>query len=222
MIFIFDLDDTLYSERRYIESGFLAVARWLENSFGWPSNETFQDMILALEKDGRGRIFNKILEQRGVMTKRIVNTCIKMYRHHAPDISLEESTKNILSSIPKPLYLVTDGHKVVQQNKIISLGIEKYFKKVFITYRYGINKAKPSTYCFELIRRLEKCDWGDMLYIGDNPEKDFVNLNPLGVRTIRVLTGGYSCVQAKQGFDALHSVESFCKLPELLQESGYV
>ena len=120
MIFIFDLDDTLYSERRYIESGFLAVARWLENSFGWPSNETFQDMILALEKDGRGRIFNKILEQRGVMTKRIVNTCIKMYRHHAPDISLEESTKNILSSIPKPLYLVTDGHKVVQQNKILA------------------------------------------------------------------------------------------------------
>ena len=30
-----------------------------------------------------------------------------------------------------------------------------------------------------------------MVYVGDDPNKDFVNLNPLGMKTVRVLTGRF-------------------------------
>jgi putative hydrolase of the HAD superfamily len=115
-------------------------------------------------------------------------------------------------------YLVTDGHKTVQQNKIRALRIENCFKRIFITHRYGIRYAKPSIYCFKLIRRIERCNWSDMIYIGDDPAKDFVNLTPLGVRTIRVLTGGQRDVKAKPGFEAAYVISSFRELPALLEK----
>ena len=41
-----------------------------------------------------------------------------------------------------------------------------------------------------------------MVYVGDNPAKDFVNLIPLGMKTVRVLTGHHKDVVARPGFDA--------------------
>lgn len=108
----------------------------------------------------------------------------------------------LLQQLPKPLYLVTDGNKIVQQNKVEALGIAHYFKRIFITHRFGIKHAKPSTYCFELIRKAEKCEWQNMVYVGDNPVKDFVNLNRLGAHTVRVLTGAHRNINTLAEFDA--------------------
>jgi putative hydrolase of the HAD superfamily len=57
-----------------------------------------------------------------------------------------------------------------------------------------------------------------MFYVGDNPEKDFVNLNPLGVNTVRVTTGAYANAKAKPGFDAKHVISSLDELSTLLKE----
>ena len=74
--------------------------------------------------------------------------------------------KDIISSSLYPQYIVTDGNKLVQKNKTSSLGIESYFKKIFYTHAYGIHNRKPSTYCFEKIKKIEKCAWNQMIYIG--------------------------------------------------------
>jgi putative hydrolase of the HAD superfamily len=65
---------------------------------------------------------------------------------------------------------------------------------------------------------MENCEWSDMTYIGDNPNKDFVNLTPLGVRTIRVLTGEHRDIKAKPGFEAAHVIASLNELPPLLEK----
>ena len=101
-----------------------------------------------------------------------------------------------------PLYLVTDGHKIVQHLKVRSLGLERRFKRIFITHRFGKKYAKPSTYCFEKIKNSESCDWHEMMYIGDDPAKDFVNLKPLGIRTVRVLTGAHKDANYGEAFEA--------------------
>lgn len=85
-----------------------------------------------------------------------------------------------------PLYIVTDGNKIVQNNKIEALNLRKHIKKDFITHRFGKKHSKPSTYCFEKIRKLENVNPEDIVYIGDNPNKDFVNIKELGFRTIRI------------------------------------
>ena len=57
---------------------------------------------------------------------------------------------------------------------------------------------------------------GDMVYVGDNPAKDFVSLTPLGVLTVRVLTGSHSETRAHSGHDALFAMPDLDALPGVL------
>ena len=93
---------------------------------------------------------------------------------------------------PRPLYLVTDGHKVVQQNKVDALGLAPYFRHAYLTHRYGIHHRKPSIRVFELMMRRERCAPRDIVYVGDDPSKDFRGIRPLGVHTLRVRTGRHA------------------------------
>ena len=56
-----------------------------------------------------------------------------------------------------------------------------------------------------------------MIYVGDNPAKDFVNLTPLGVQTVRVVTGEHAQIKAKPGYEAMYRIASIGELPQLLQ-----
>jgi putative hydrolase of the HAD superfamily len=218
MIPIFDLDDTLYPERTYVESGFFAVALMLEQRFGWSAKESYAHMLDTLAAEGRGEVFNRLLAAKGALNYSRVRDCILTYRHHKPIIQLNPIASSVLSDLNVRPYLITDGHKVVQQKKVEALGLEAQFKKIYITHRYGIKNAKPSIHCFELIKKREKCEWSDMFYVGDNPAKDFVNLNPLGVHTIRVATGEHSKAIAQPGFDAIYKINTLEQLESVLKE----
>lgn len=207
MILIFDLDDTLYPERTFVESGLWAVAQFGHERFGWEPKASYHFMITELDRRGRGAIFDRWLSSHGKYSQRMVRTSVATYRRHKPQLSLYPEAKTLLSRLRnQPLYLVTDGHKGVQQSKIDALGISPLFRKTLITRRYGIRHEKPSPYCFERIREWEGCNWSEMAYIGDNPAKDFVSLNKLGMRTVRVLTGMHRLVAARPGYDAQVSV----------------
>ena len=215
-VLIFDLDDTLYPEISYVHSGFAAVAEGLMKIYGWDANNSFSYMKDVLSNQGRGKVFNALLDSHGVLTNKAVRQCVSLYRHHQPSIELSPEAKTFLSLYPIKPYLVTDGHKVVQSKKVEALGIASSFKKIYITHRYGLNYAKPSPYCFDLIRRLELSDWPDLIYVGDNPAKDFVSLNSLGAITVRVLTGEHSKDAAKVGFDGQFKINSINDLLSLL------
>lgn len=219
MIPIFDLDDTLYPERTYVESGFLAVARWGEARFGWDEATSFDGMLNLLKRHGRGRVFDVWLEGQGVApTRRLVHEALRAYRRHEPDIALPQPHRALLQRLARraPLFLVTDGHKIVQAKKVAALGIAPLFAGIYITHRYGRAAAKPSPRCFELIQRRTKAAWSDLAYIGDNPAKDFVTLNRLGMPTIRVLTGRHANDPAPPGHEAAHRIAQLDHLEPLL------
>lgn len=88
--------------------------------------------------------------------------------------------------------------------------------KVYITHQYGLRYSKPAIYCFELIRAREGCEWNDLVYVGDNPAKDFVNLTPLGVHTIRVLTGEHNKAVARPGYEASYVIDNLDELHNCL------
>ena len=216
MILIFDLDDTLYPEISYVHSGFRAVANAMNSLHGWDELVSFQHMLDELRTHGRGAVFNSLLEAHGISSRKSVGACVALYRHHVPAITLAPEAIDFLNRWPTQPYLVTDGHKVAQSKKIKALGLYHRFKRIFITHRYGLRNAKPSPYCFDLIRRAEGCDWSDLVYVGDNPAKDFVSLNALGCTTIRVLTGEHRSVEAKPGHDGQHRIPSLRCLRKLL------
>lgn len=222
MVLIFDLDDTLYDERTYVESGLYAVAYFGEQKFGWPVKSSLLFMIETLDNMGRGAIFDLWLKEYGAFSKGLTTKCINVYRHHSPNLHLFKSATELLPCLKEhPLYIVTDGHKLVQEQKVKSLCLDAHFRHIFITHRYGLQNAKPSTYCFELIKHREKCNWKDMLYVGDNPSKDFVNLNKLKMRTVRVLTGCHRNIQADDGYDAQFTIPDLTHFSALLQSLNH-
>lgn len=214
MTLVFDLDDTLYLESQFVQSGFRAVADELQYKHGWNHSVLMSEMNNTLRLEGRGKIFNILLASRGALTKKAARECIYTYRNHKPNITLGHEAKTFLENWAHNLYLVTDGHKFVQHRKIEALGLQQYFTKIYITHRYGIRYAKPSTYCFEQIARLERCTIDKLIYVGDNPAKDFVGLNRLGATTVRVLTGAHANVRARPGYDARFHIETLAELNE--------
>ena len=219
MVLIFDLDDTLYDESTYVESGFRAVAERFERERGWNARESLATMLRILARDGRGAVFDRWLESYGARTASLVSTCVRVYRHHRPSIRLRAGVDELLERLGRShrLYVVTDGHKVAQARKVEALGLDAWIEKAYITHRYGVRNAKPSTHCFELIRRRERCAWSEMVYVGDDPAKDFVNLNPLGVHTVRVRTGRHASVRAAPGYDARHTIPDVDHIEALLE-----
>lgn len=212
MILIFDLDDTLYDELTYVRSGFQAVADWGARRYGLDAEASYARLTSLLEHEGRGRIFDHWLDGRGS-----VREAVRVYRHHTPSITIWEAALRTLAQLRDlPLYLVTDGHKIVQANKLAALGLGHMFRHAYLTHRYGVAHAKPDLRCFDLIRRRERCTWEELVYVGDNPAKDFVNLNTRGSVTVRVLTGQHRLVKAKPDFDARHTIPDLDALPLLL------
>lgn len=218
MILIFDLDDTLYNEMDFVKSGLTAVAKYGDENFGWCAKHSLNYMLEVLLNEGRGHIFDRWLSDHNMLSKRRITECLNIYRQHKPTIKIYPEASFSLEKYKKTksLYLVTDGHKIVQKNKIEALQLSSYFKRTFITHRFGIRHAKPSAYCFELIRKAENADWHDIVYVGDNPAKDFVNLNTLGALTVRVKTGCYKDAVARTGFDAQFTITDLTMLPDIL------
>lgn len=215
MVLVFDLDDTLYDEITFVHSGFKAVANFLNQRYGINTFESYQFMISDLARNGRGQVFNNVLREYNLENKGNIMKCLTVYRVHLPDITLSADANtclNCFASLNK--YIVTDGNKVVQHNKIKALGLYSRVKKCFITHRYGVVHSKPSPYCFLKICEIEKTATSKVVYIGDNPKKDFVNIKPLGFKTIRILKGEYKNLQVDKKYDAEYKIKSLEEINE--------
>jgi len=220
MVLVFDLDDTLYDETGYVMSGFKAVADFADRTWRIPSADSFTFMERIFKETGRGNVFDKMLKKYNKYSKSNVSRCLSVYRSHEPAIHLlPDATRCLKRFGHLPLYVVTDGNKIVQHKKIKALGLETMVKKAFITYRHGVKNSKPSPYCFLKISNLEKTEPESIFYIGDNPNKDFIGIKPLGFKTIRILRGEHKGVRLKVEHDAHKEILSLDEItPELLKE----
>lgn len=212
IVIAFDLDDTLYDESAFVRSGFSAVADYLQGCFSIPSKDSLAFMLEKLP-DGRGRIFDDLLMINGILSEKNVKRCLSVYRSHAPQINLYEEAADCLDRFRKhPIYIVSDGNKIVQHNKLKALGLYDRVKFCYLTHRYGKDKAKPSPYCFFKICEREGVEPCSVIYVGDDPNKDFVGIKPFGFRTVRVLKGRFGEVERSREFEAEHKINSLVDL----------
>lgn len=214
MIYVFDLDDTLYYEQTYVDSGFCAVDKFLETNFGIKNSYTKMKEIL--QEQGRGKVFDTILREYNIYSKSNVKRCLSTYRLHKPKISLADDAKILLEKLKnEKKYIITDGNKIVQNLKIEALGLREIMQKCYITHRYGKKHAKPAPYCFELIRKRENVTAQEIIYIGDNPRKDFVEIKKLGYRTARIYRGMFVDLNLDKEFEAEFKLKTLLDLLEI-------
>lgn len=214
MVLVFDLDDTLYDELTYVRSGFRAVAAFLQAQYGIAAATCYVDMVARLAS-GRGRIFDAMLQRFGCYSKHSVRRCLSVYRGHKPDIHLYPEAEACLHRLRHlPIYIVTDGNKLVQKSKLEALGLFSRVNHCFITHCYGVKNAKPSPYCFWKICRREKVLPQRVVYVADNPHKDFIGIKPHGFKTVRVMQGQHKEVVLDQAHEAEWRIESLAELDE--------
>lgn len=65
-----------------------------------------------------------------------------------------------------------------------------YFDEVIITEELGRKYWKPHPKAFEIMREKLDVEFNEMVYIGDNPEKDFYIGKKYPITTVRVLREG--------------------------------
>lgn len=211
-VIVFDLDDTLYEEIDFVKSGFDKVSKFLFKNYHISKDECYQNMINELGK-GRGKIFDNTLKKYNIFTQKLLRQCISIYRLHKPKICLFDDAEKCLKQFNTfPMYIVTDGNKIVQKNKLQALKLEKIVKFSFITSNYGLKNSKPSTYCFLKICKLENTSPENIVYIGDDPSKDFVEIKKIGFKTIRVLTGKFKNKKYSNYYDADLTIKSLKEL----------
>ena len=213
MILVFDLDDTLYSEQTFVISGFKKVAEIISPSCKQPEEKICQELIDELYASGRGKIFDTVLSRYGIFSRALLDQCIFEYQNHLPEISLFPGAMHMIKHAQMfSKYIVTDGNPTTQNNKVDALGIRNYFCEVFPTWSYGLEFAKPSLAIFQKIIDLENSTFENLVYVGDDPHKDFVSLNKVGAVTVRVLTGRYASITASADYDAQITIENISKL----------
>ena len=185
-VFVFDLDDTLYTERDFEKSGIEFVYK------NFNIKHIKLESILNKRKNWIEQI---IIGSNNQITLQMV---LDIYRNHFPTIPLYKDAKVFLEKLlsqGSEMSLITDGRSITQRNKLKALGIDSYFKNIIISEE--INSEKPSEYNFRMV--MNNKDSENYIYIADNPNKDFVTPNKLGWTTICLLDRGQNV--HKQNFD---------------------
>lgn len=220
MIICFDLDDTLYPEIKYVRSGFIAIGVYLnEKRIIAKSPEQIADSLFqTMNQQGRGKVIDTYLKMQGAYSKALVKACVSIYRKHLPDIKLSDEVISCLEALTAhfSLYLVTDGNLTAQRQKIKALNLHRYFKKTIPTHQYGVRCAKPSVCVFQKICSWEGREFTDIVYVGDNPNKDFVNLKKMGSTTIRINQGMFRDLNLSKEFMAHHEISNFIEINQYI------
>ena len=136
---VFDLDDTLISERDYIKSGFKYVSKIISDRYKLDNNEVYE-VMRELFKESSKNVFNRVLDNFNIKYKKEeVLYLVKEYREHKPNI---EFYKDVIPTINKlrnngyKLGIITDGYKETQNKKIDVLFIMAY---IYIGRIYQLN-----------------------------------------------------------------------------------
>ena len=150
----------------------------------------FEEVCLDLLDAGRrGRIFDEALGRLGLRSQNsFVAELVDTYRNHRPNIALAPDAKRYLDARPALCRgaLVTDGPARTQEAKIRALGLDAALDCIVCTDRLGPGCGKPHPRAFEVVEVWAEAYGAPLVYVSDNPLKDFVTPKARGWRTVQI------------------------------------
>lgn len=186
---VFDLDDTLYPERQFVDGGLAAVAVYLAGKCNLSTQQVLCDMVELFDAGQRGAIFQTVLKNRNVdFDQALIDQAVQVYRQHRPELTLFDDAARALKALGrlKKLAILTDGYLQVQSSKAQALGLDKLVDQIVYTDTWGAQDWKPSPRGFLFLQNHFSVPPERCIYIADNVRKDFVGPNQLGWQTLIV------------------------------------
>jgi putative hydrolase of the HAD superfamily len=145
---LFDLDDTLYAERRFVLSGYAAVAAHAEASLGLDRRQVFAVLRDALRRRARPVAFQLACERFRV-DPAVVPLWREILRTHAPRLRLPVASRAVLEAM-RPrwrLGILTNGLPAVQRRKVHALGVDRQVDCVVYAAEHGgVGKPRPEPF----------------------------------------------------------------------------
>jgi len=188
---LFDLDDTLYEQRQWLDGAWQAVA---DRAARWGVDPAALDRALqhvaALGSD-RGGVIDTALHLVG-RDDVPVPPLLESFREHTPaHLDPYPGVRQLLEQLAAqvPLGLVSDGEPAGQQAKLDALDLASSFTTVVLSDTLGREHRKPDPLPF----RVAVCNLDvtptRAIYIGDRPSKDVAGAVAAGLAAVRVRTG---------------------------------
>lgn len=111
-----------------------------------------------------------------------------LYRSHKPEIHLYEGVLELIKYLKNngiKVGIITDGRPEGQRNKIAALGLDKLIEDIIITDELGgLQFRKPNDIAFRIMQCRWRIPYEQLIYVGDNPKKDFQAVRQLGMEGI--------------------------------------
>lgn len=186
--FLVDLDDTLFSELDYVDSGYRAVSSKIAAEVSTNADDVLLRLRYELRKFGRVGVFDRVLSHFK-NAKMDVSALVAAYRNHEPDIQFYPGARDALVRLRAlaPIAIVTDGNAAMQRRKIEALQLHSLVDT--IVYCWECQAPKPAILAYEIAAKQLGCEIKSGIVIGDDPLHDMAAAALIGVRSIRVRTG---------------------------------
>lgn len=225
----FDVDDTLYSTSAFAD---LARQRSIDAMLGAGlkvARETLErelQEVIAEFTSNYEHHYDKLLLRlppgalEGVNPAVVVAAGVVAYHEtKAGELKPYDDVLFALRRLSRTkliLGVITGGLAVKQAEKLIRLGVLRYFdpRAIFISDQVGFGKANPKLYqraCQET-----GVAPAEAMYVGDNPANDIDPPNSIGMLTVRVNRGGkYAGVASRT--PPTHEINDLGELLDLLR-----
>lgn len=212
---LFDLDDTLYSEREFAVSGYKAVAQAVAAMDSCDFAAVFDCMVYSMRTAGKRAVFSDLLSCFPMISLAI-DDLVRTYREHVPTIELMPGYRQLLQQLGKNyrLGVITDGLPAIQRNKVRALGIESLFDKIIYSWEYGQEREKPHPHSFALMAEFFQLLPKSVLFVGDNPAKDGRGAEEAGMKFVRVMSPPDETTLRTNGENVMGNL---LQLPQILQ-----
>jgi putative hydrolase of the HAD superfamily len=192
---VLDLDDTLYLERDYVRSGFGAVAEHLAERWGVDADSVRKHLWRRFDSGERGNHFDDLIAADPSLRGQVdVNELVEVYRHHVPEIRMLPGVKDLLGALRaagRRTGVISDGALAGQQAKVDALGVDSLVDgPVVLTDVWGRESWKPHPRAFLHVQEEWDLPGEALVYVGDNPHKDFDAPRDLGWTCVRLRMPG--------------------------------
>lgn len=182
---IFDLDDTLYPERRFALSGYAAVASRLADETGMPADVLYRFMVRRFRRHGREGLLQALCASYAISTSEIPRF-VDVIRSHSPRLTLPNESRDVLRHLRgrgHRVGILTNGLPITQRAKVAVLGIEPLVDTVVYAQEHAPD-GKPAAVCFTAALQRLGATASKAVFVGDHPEKDIAGAAGVGMRSI--------------------------------------
>lgn len=186
-LILFDLDDTLISEKQWYLDKWEKSSLYLQEKYNVSGFFEKISNIINIHGFDYPKKVDDALNQLDISQKISVKEVVDYYLDVEVKPKVFSNVHTILSELNKNYHLgiITSGKTWEQLLKIKLSNFEKYFSIIEVIQTKSKNSTIPFLKCLDFFNISSK----NTLYVGNDPLNDFIAAKELGIKTIRICQG---------------------------------